>query len=63
MSALTKWTRPEKYEDIKPYDIQAVNEKLSSEMVEKAKRINDAKERILAKQMGWDALEMGDKND
>lgn len=57
MSALTKWTKPENYEDIKPYDIKAANEKLSPERVEKAKRINQAKERILAKQQGWDALE------
>lgn len=57
MSALTKWSRPESYEDIKPYDVKAANEKLPQERVERAKRINQAKERLLAKQQGWDSLE------
>ena len=40
-----------------PTDIEATNKKLDPEKVEKAKRINEYKERIQAKQDRWDALE------
>lgn len=40
-----------------PTDIEATNAKLDPEQVEKAKRLNQQKERIHDKQEPWDALE------
>ncbi|MEA1988065.1 MAG: hypothetical protein U9N57_02500 [Pseudomonadota bacterium] len=40
-----------------PTNIEATNKKLDPDKVKKAKRINEHKERIQAKQDSWDALE------